>query len=149
MASSTTGLSEAEEIQRQMRSVRAELRDDVTDLVRSAHRMGDWASYVRAYPWLCVGAAAAAGYFLVPTRPLVIHPDPEALFKLAKEHNLVMKPEDQKPQKKKGGLVAQLISLAAAAALQGGLKIASQQLTEAMSGGLKAGSNGRAGAHHA
>ncbi len=149
MASSTTGPTEAEEIQRQMRAVRAELRDDVTDLVKSAHRMGDWASYVRAYPWLCVGAAAAAGYFLVPTRPLIIHPDPESLIRLAKKHDLVMKPEDEKKTKKKGGLVAQLISLAAAAALQGGLKIASQQITQAMSAGSRTSSNGRAGVHHA
>jgi hypothetical protein len=149
MASSTTTPSEAEEIQRQMRSVRAELRDDVTDLVKSAHKMGDWTTYVRAYPWLCVGAAAAVGYFVVPTRPLVIHPDPESLFKLAKQHNLVMKPDDEKPAKKKGGLVAQLVSMAAAAALQGGLRVASQQLTQAMSGAAAARSNGRAGAHHA
>jgi hypothetical protein len=149
MASPTTAPSEAEQIQRQMRDVRAELRDDVTDLVKSAHKMSDWASYVRAYPWVCVGAAAAAGYFLVPTRPLVIHPDPESLFKLAKQHDLVMKPDDQKPAKKKGGLVAQLVSMAAAAALNGGLRIASQQFTQAMSGAGQARSNGRAGVHHA
>src|SRR5688572_4052017 len=116
MASSTTSPSPADDIQRQMREVRAELRDDVSDLVKSAHKMSDWTMYVRAYPWLCVGAAAAAGYFVVPVRPLVVHPDPESLFKLAKQHKLVMKPEDEKPSKKKGGLVAQLISMAAAAA---------------------------------
>jgi hypothetical protein len=149
MASSTSAHSQAEELQRQMREVRKELRDDVTDLVQSAHKMSDWTSYVRAYPWLCVGAAAAAGFFLVPTRPLIVHPDPDALFKLAKEHDLVMKPEDEKRGKKKGGLVAQLVSMAAAAALQGGLKVASQQITQAMSSTGKAGSNGRAGVPHA
>jgi hypothetical protein len=139
--------SEADDIQRQMRQVRAELHDDVQDLVKSAHKMGDWTLYVRAYPWLCVGVAAAAGYFLVPSRPLVVHPDPETLFKLAKEHQLVMKPEDSAPQKKKGGLLAQLLSMAFAAALQGGLKIATQQVTQAMSARHQP--NGRPGVHHA
>ena len=39
-----------------------ELREDVQDLVVSAHKMADLANYVKAYPWLCVGAALAAGY---------------------------------------------------------------------------------------
>lgn len=147
---SPTTPSAAEQIQRQMRDVRAELRDDVNELVHSAHEMSDWTRYVRAYPWVCVGAAAAVGYFVVPTRSIVIRPDSESLFKLAQQHNLVMKPEGDRPAKKKGGLVAQLISVAAAAALQGGLRIASQQLTQAMSqAGGRAQSNGRAGVHHA
>src|SRR5204862_1593242 len=30
----------------------------------------DWRHYVRKYPWLCLGATAAAGYLLVPrSRP--------------------------------------------------------------------------------
>lgn len=149
MAQASALSSEADDLQRQMREVRVELRDDVQDLMNKAHNMGDWTSYVKAYPWLCVGAAAVAGYFLVPVRPLIVHPDPEALFKLAKEHKLVMKPEDRPSQKKKGGLVSQLVSMAAAAALQGGLKIATQQLTHAMTSAAQSHSNGRAGTHHA
>ena len=42
----------AEEIQRQMRSVRSELRDDVQDIVESARVMTDWQYYVRSYPQL-------------------------------------------------------------------------------------------------
>ena len=140
--------SEADEIQRQMREVRAELRADVKDLMNSAQNMGDWTRYVRAYPWLCVGAALAAGYLVVPMRPLVVHPDPKTLFKLAKEHDLVMKPDDRPAQKKKGGLVAQLLSMAAAAALQGGLRIATQQLSEAFNTAHKPHSNGRPGVYH-
>ena len=52
---------EGEEILRQMREVRAELRDDVQELVGSAREMADWTTYVRAYPWLCAGAAFALG----------------------------------------------------------------------------------------
>lgn len=147
MVQAVAGPNEADDIQRQMREVRVELRDDVRDLVTSAQNMGDWTCYVKSHPWLCVGAAAVAGYFLVPVRPLIIQPDPEALFRLAKEHKLVMGPADGSRQKKKGGLVSQLLSMAAAAALQGGLRIATQQLTQAISSPGQQHSNGRAGAH--
>src|SRR5688500_16147570 len=123
MAQALTGASEADDIQRQMRDIRAELRDDVKDLISSAHDMRDWTRYVRAYPWLCVGLAAAAGYVLVPTRPLIVHPDPDSLFKMAKEHKLVMKPEDGPVEKRKGGLVSKLLSVAMAAALNGGMRL--------------------------
>jgi hypothetical protein len=148
MAQALAGPTEADDIQRQMREVRVELRDDVRDLVTSAQDMGDWTSYVKAYPWLCVGAAAIVGYFLVPTRRLVVHPDRETLFKLAKEHKLVMEPAESQGQKKKGGLASQLVSMAAAAALQGGLRIATQQLAQAISSAGQQHSNGHAGAHH-
>jgi hypothetical protein len=149
MAQALTGASEADDIQRQMREVRAELRDDVKELMTSAQEMRDWTRYVRAYPWLCVGLAAAAGYVLVPARPLVVQPDPDALFRLAKEHKLVMKPEDGPVEKRKGGLIAKLLSVAMATALQGGLRLASQHITEAMAHGYKQHSNGRPGVHHA
>jgi hypothetical protein len=149
MAQAITGASEADDIQRQMRDIRAELRDDVKDLISSAHDMRDWTRYVRAYPWLCVGLAAAAGYVLVPTRPLVVHPDPDSLFKLAKEHKLVMKPEDGPVEKRKGGLVSKLLSVAMAAALNGGMRLVTQQLTEAVAHASKQHSNGRPGVHHA
>src|SRR4051812_27606766 len=122
----------AEELQRQMRGVRQELRDDVQDLVVSAHEMADWKIYVRAYPWLCVGAAFAAGFLLVPRRPLIVKPEAEGLIKWAKRKKLVVKMEEPPPQKKRGGLFAQLLSMAAAALLQGGLQAVSGQLSEAI-----------------
>jgi hypothetical protein len=142
--------TEADELQRQMRAVRQELRDDVQELVVSAHQMGEWKRYVRAYPWLCVGGALAAGFLLVPQRSVIVRPDAEGLIELAKRNKLVVKMEETPPpQKKGGGLLAQLVSLAAASLLQGGLKIASQQLTHAMSSAAShAQGNGHAGVHH-
>src|SRR5437016_14117162 len=106
------GPSEAEQIQNQMRELRAELRDDVQDVVVSAHRMADIGNYVRAYPWLCVGAALAAGFLVVPQRAGILRPDAEALIELARKHKLVVKTTEGPAQKKKGGLLAQLLSLA-------------------------------------
>jgi hypothetical protein len=133
---------EAEEIQRQMREIRAELRDDVQELVVSAEKMADWTQYVTAYPWLCVGAALAAGYLIVPQRAVVMRPDAEAMIELAKKHKLFVNTTAGAPLKKRGGIFAELLGLAAATLLQGGLKIATTQMAQAFAG-PHAQSNGR------
>jgi hypothetical protein len=126
-----TTTSEADDIQRCMREVRAELREDVKEFMVNAREMTDWTVYVRAYPWLCVGAAAAAGYFLIPQRAQVIQPDADGLIELAKRHKLVVKMDGGEP-KKKQGFVSGLIGLAASALLQGGLAVATKQLSQAL-----------------
>jgi len=145
MSQSIGASAEAEQIQKQMRELRADLREDVQDVVVSAHKMADIANYVRAYPWLCVGAALAAGYLIVPQRAVILRPDAEALVELAKKHQLVVKTSEGPAQKKRGGLFAQLLSLAAATLLQGGLKFATNQLSEAFEHNGRAHSNGRTG----
>jgi hypothetical protein len=128
-----------------MRELRADLREDVQDVVVSAHNMADIAKYVRAYPWLCVGAAVAAGYLIVPQRAVVLRPDAEALVELARKHQLVVKTNEGPGQKKRGGLLGQLLGLAAAALLQSGLKIATNQLSQVFEYNGHTRSNGRAG----
>lgn len=139
--------SHADDVQRQMREVRQELREDVQEMVCNAQQMGDWTVYVRAYPWLCVGAALAAGFLLVPSRSVIVKPDAEGLIELAKRNKLVVKMEETPPQKKRGGLLAQLLSMAAATLLQGGIRAVSNQLTHAMAT-AQPNPNGRPGVHH-
>ena len=135
---------EAEEIQRQMREIRAELRDDVQELVVSANKMADWTQYVNSYPWLCVGAALAAGYLVVPQRAVIMRPDAEALVELAKKHKLFVNTTEGQAPRKRGGLFGELLGLAAATLLQGGLKLVTTQLTQSF-GPSPTPSNGRAG----
>jgi hypothetical protein len=148
MAQTLSPTSEAGEVQRQMREVRQELREDVQEIVVNAHQMSDWTIYVRAYPWLCVGAAVAAGFLLVPQRSVVVKPDAEGLIELAKRHKLVVNMHETPPPKKRGGLLAQLLNLAAATLLQGGMKVVSSQLTQAMGAATEPRHNGRPGVHH-
>jgi len=131
-----------------MREVRAELREDVKELVGSAKELTDWGSYVRAYPWLCVGAAAALGFMIVPSRSVVVKPDAEGLIELAKRHKLVVKMEEpkQQPQKKKRTLFADLMGIAAAALLQRGTAVLAQQVAQAFLQDGHARHNGRQGA---
>jgi len=127
----TTTNSEADDLQRCMREVRAELREDVQEFVVNAREMTDWTTYVRAYPWLCLGAAAAAGYFLIPQRAHIIKPDAEGLMELARRNKLVVKMDDAGP-KKKQGFLSGLIGMAASTVLQGGIAIATKQLSQAL-----------------
>lgn len=57
-------LPSAEEIQRQMQSVRSSLRADVKELVENARDMTDWHYYVRRFPVTSVALAAVAGFTL-------------------------------------------------------------------------------------
>jgi hypothetical protein len=62
-------LHDADEIREQMRRVRATLKTDVCELVEAAREKTDWRHYVRNYPWLCLGAAAAVGFSVIKSRP--------------------------------------------------------------------------------
>lgn len=58
----------AENIRKRMEEVRLEVGDDVAGIVRSAKALTDWRGHVRKHPFLCVGAAAALGFLIVPKR---------------------------------------------------------------------------------
>jgi hypothetical protein len=76
---------------------------------------------------------------------VTLRPDAEALIELARKHKLVVKTDEGQAQKKRGGLLARLLSLAAATLLQGGMKVVTQQLTDAIGNSHPARSNGHPG----
>jgi len=118
----------ADDLQRQMQQVRMEMRDDVQVMVDNAREMADWTWYVRTYPWVCLGAAAAIGYLVVPPRsPRPSPPDAKDLLELAKHQKIVVKMEEPKSRP---GLVATLARMAAGSLLQGGLAVLTQQLDQ-------------------
>lgn len=117
------GTTQADEIQREMRQIRVELRDNVQEIVSSAREIVDWQSYVKAYPWVCVGAAAFLGYLVVPSRTTVIRPDPEALRELTKSREMLE--QQAKPKKTLLGMV---MGMVAASAAQAAMSVASHQV---------------------
>jgi hypothetical protein len=135
----------AEAIQRQMRALREDLRDDVREIVVSAREMTDWSIYVKAYPWLCAGAAFALGFVIVPSRSVIVKPDAEGLIELAKRNKLVVKMQESPPTKKRGGLLNELLSLAAATLLQSGVKLVTSQFSEGFRADGQPHRNGRPG----
>jgi hypothetical protein len=140
----------AEAIQQQMRQVRAEMREDVQVMVENARDMSDWTWYVRTYPWVCVGAAAAVGFLVIPSRSPQMKPDTKDLLELAKREKIVVKVED--PKSAGPSLLGTLLRMAAGSLLQGGLAIVTQQIDQYLKrpGAPRApSSNGNGqGAHH-
>ena len=118
----------ADEIQRQMREVRVELRDEMQEIVDNARVLSDWHYYVRQYPWLCLGAAAALGYLIVPQRVQVIKPDSKAIADMIRQHQVSVTTQ-VKPQPSPG-LLGGLVNMAAGMAVQGLLAVASAQLSQ-------------------
>jgi len=119
------GNTQADEIQREMRQIRVELRDNVQEIVSSAREIVDWQSYVKAYPWVCVGAAAFLGYLVVPSRTTVIRPDPEALRELTKSREMLE--QQVKPKK---SLLGMMMGMVAASAAQAAMSVASHQVQQ-------------------
>jgi hypothetical protein len=126
----------ADDLQRQMQQVRVEMREDVQVMVDNAREMTDmaremtdWTWYVRRYPWVCLGAAAAVGYLVVPSRSQpAIKPDAKDLLELAKHQKIVVKMEE--PKSARPGIVGTLARMAASSLLQGGMAVVSQQLDQ-------------------
>jgi hypothetical protein len=65
-----------------MQHIRCEIDSDLEEMGATARSMVDWKHYVKTYPWVCLGAAAALGFLLVPKRSTAIHPDLAALTEL-------------------------------------------------------------------
>ncbi len=60
--------SQHDDLLRQMAGARAALSRNAQSAVDNARTLADWKFHYRNHPWLCCGAAAAAGYLLVPQR---------------------------------------------------------------------------------
>lgn len=58
--------SELHAIVSRMRATREELPLDVNATTKAIKQTLDWRTYVRKYPWVCVGLAAGVGYLIVP-----------------------------------------------------------------------------------
>jgi hypothetical protein len=110
---------EAREVVERMAALRRDLANDVEHVAESAKAMTDWTYYVRRFPWMAVGLAAAAGFLLVPRRKTVVTPTPEQLAALAQSKEFVAAATGQlkPPQSLLKGLAATLAAMAGRAAL--------------------------------
>ncbi|TWU14509.1 hypothetical protein CA54_33760 [Symmachiella macrocystis] len=115
-------ISPADDIRRKMQNVRHELKEDVDDIAESTREMTNWQTYVKRYPWACMGAAFAAGFAVVPKQVELVAPDADTLVKLAKKHKLVVE-ANPKPQSR-GGVTSTLLSLMGTMAMRGAVAYA-------------------------
>jgi hypothetical protein len=61
-------------------------------MAASARTKVDWRYYVKTYPWVCLGAAAALGFLIVPKRSRATRPDLVPMTEPATTGHLVVKP---------------------------------------------------------
>jgi hypothetical protein len=103
------GPPRADAVRERMQQLRCEIDGDVEDMAASARTMVDWRHYVKTYPWVCLGAAVALGFLIVPKRPRAIRPDLATLTDMAKTGRLVVKPAPAATE----GLIEALLATAA------------------------------------
>ena len=60
--------SEIQAVEREMHELRRNVEARGGAVVASARALTDWRHHVQAHPWILLGAAAVAGYLLVPRR---------------------------------------------------------------------------------
>ena len=95
-----------------MQQLRCEIDGDMEDMAASARTMVDWKHYVKTYPWVCLGTAAALGFLIVPKRSKAIRPDLATLTELAKTGHLVVEPAPAATRGLVDALLATVASIA-------------------------------------
>ena len=63
-----TGSNDVDEIYHRMAEIRRERHKHVSESVAGAEAVIDWGRYTWTYPWIALGAAAAAGYLVYTGR---------------------------------------------------------------------------------
>lgn len=84
----TLNSHETKAIRQRMEEVRCDLDKDVQGIVEGARDMRNWRSYVRAYPWVCVGAVLVVGYGIAPRRHVSVQPNAETIAEFVEQSRL-------------------------------------------------------------
>jgi hypothetical protein len=117
-----------DQVREEMRQIRSNLDDEVATFVQSTRGLLDWRSYIRHAPWLCLGAAALAGYLIVPSKPKVLSPSPEQLVELAKHSRVTV--ADTSVRQKTKSLGRELAGVALGLLVRAGMSVATEQLNQ-------------------
>lgn len=120
----------AEELRRQMRTIRREMGEDLEEIVGQAERLLDWRYYVRQHPWKLVGVAACLGCFvawrLSKRIPVQVKPLQDAQISPEQPQQQVQ--PHQQPQRTKSVLLSSLLFLGKDMLLRAALNYAGEQM---------------------
>ncbi|MCA9173010.1 MAG: hypothetical protein KDB14_00775 [Planctomycetales bacterium] len=119
--------SERADVQQQMACIRQTLDEDVGKVVDHARDLVNWRNIVKRRPWLAVGVAAAAGYFLAPRRPN--HRAASAISQLSEQVE-ALRDDAESPAVPSSSMVAPVMSLLASAAMRSVTHIVGQQVSK-------------------
>lgn len=121
----------AEDIRRQMQDLRRSATDEMKEFVDSAKTLTDWRYHVKHHPWICMGAAVALGYFVVPRKRQVENAEARELAALLKKYNVGVTTQPQPPSK---GIIKSAIGAAIPFIARSALNVAQQRF--AAGGGI-------------
>ncbi len=79
-----------ESVRGRMQHLRCEIDEDMEGMAASARDLLDWKHYVKTHPLVCLGAAVALGFLIVPNRAVALRPDLATLNELARNGHLVV-----------------------------------------------------------
>lgn len=117
---------DTETIRKRMEKIRCDLDEDVQDIVEGARDLGQWRYYVKTYPWICVGAAVAAGYFIVPRRTVGSQSDASTRADPATQSRVFVTPNSP-PQGGGSSVRGALLTFVGNLVLRSALKFVGQQ----------------------
>jgi hypothetical protein len=123
-----TASSEIDEIRRKMAQIRRDLHEDVKGVVEGAEEVSNWRYYIRLYPWAAVGAALAAGYFIVPKRKKPAEPS-QVIVTAMPQAPQAAPPIEAEPEKKGRGLIGAGLGMIAPIAIRAAQNYATHFLT--------------------
>jgi hypothetical protein len=126
----TNPISAAEQLREEMRQLRSHMDADVESFVKNTRGLLDWHSYFESAPWLCLGAAALAGYLLVPSKVRWVSVDVEKLAELARNRRVVVTDQAGAAGRSAGSSLTKMVM---DLAWRTALAVASQQLKKYLS----------------
>ena len=137
----------ADDLQMQMHQVRSEMNSDVAVLVENARTivaqaksLVDWKHYLQTYPWTCLGAAAAAGFMVIPRRAKVVQATAADLAKLLHTKGISVRLAETGGATVKsaapmtGSVMAPLVNLAVGMLMQRAANLVERQVTNFIKG---------------
>jgi len=83
-------LPQDDAVRARMQGIRCDIDQGLEDVSASARNMVDWKHYVKTYPWVCLGTAAALGFLIVPKRATAINAGLATPAELAKSGQRVV-----------------------------------------------------------
>lgn len=116
----------AEDIRNQMQRLRQSATGEVREIVDSAKTLTDWRYHVKHHPWLCMGAAMALGFLLVPRNRRVQDVDAKELAELLKKYNVAV----NAPQQSSKGMLKSMIGAAIPIIARQAVSVAQQRFAE-------------------
>ena len=99
-------------VRERMQQLRCEIDGDMEDVSANARNMVDWKHYVKTHPWVCLGAAVAVGFLIVPKRSSAINAELATPTELAGTGHPIVKPASAAARGLVDALVATVVSIA-------------------------------------